>query len=77
MKFTNSCFLCYILNLVKIGLVVLEKKMLTDNAQRTPHDDGRQPIAIGHLRGQKKMCEKYPNINKFFQVIINNKDYFS
>ena len=33
---------CYILNLVKIGPVILEKKMLTD-------DDGRQPIAIGHL----------------------------
>ena len=29
-------------NLVKIGLVVLERKMLTD-------DDGRQPTAIGHL----------------------------
>ena len=33
---------CYISNLVNIGPVVLEKKMLT-------HDDGRQPIAIGHL----------------------------
>ena len=29
-------------NLVKIDQVALEKKMLTD-------DDGRQPIAIGHL----------------------------
>ena len=33
---------CYISNLVKIGPVVLEKKMLT-------HDNWRQPIAIGHL----------------------------
>ena len=37
------------LNLVKIGPAVLEKKMLTDDGRRTPHDDGRQPIAIGHL----------------------------
>ena len=30
--------------------VVLEKKMLTDDARRTTTDDhGRQPIAIGHL----------------------------
>ena len=35
--------------LVKIGPVVLDKKMLTDDARRTTHDDGRQPIAIGHL----------------------------
>ena len=34
--------------MVKIGPVVLEKKMLTDDARRTPHDDGRQPIATGH-----------------------------
>ena len=33
---------CYIINLINIGPVVLEKKMLT-------HDDWRQPIAIGHL----------------------------
>ena len=33
---------CYIPFLVKIGPVVLEKKMLTD-------DGGRQPIAMGHL----------------------------
>ena len=31
-----------------IGPVVLEK-MLTDDARRTPHEDGRQPIAIGHI----------------------------
>ena len=35
---------CYIPNLVKIGPVVLEKKMLTDDGRRTTHDDGRQPI---------------------------------
>ena len=33
-------------DLVKIGLVVLEKKMLMDDAQRATHDDGSQPIAI-------------------------------
>ena len=32
---------CYIPNLVKIGPVVLERKMLTD--------DGRHPIAVGYL----------------------------
>ena len=45
MKFTISCLLtyrCYIPNLVRIGPVVFEKKMLTD-------DDGRQPMVIGHL----------------------------
>ena len=47
MKFTNLQFFvsipygCYITNLVKIGPVVYEEMMLTDN--------GRQPIAIGHL----------------------------
>ena len=48
LKFTISCLLTlqmlhstYCLNLVKIGPVVLEKKMLMD--------DARQPIAIGHL----------------------------
>ena len=35
--------------MVKIGPVVLEKKMLTHDARRTTDDDGRQPIAIGHL----------------------------
>ena len=41
-------YICYIPNLVIFGTVVLEKKMLTDDAQRTTDDDGRQPIAIGH-----------------------------
>ena len=40
---------CCISNLVKKGSVVIEKKMLTDDARRTMHDDGSQPIAIGHL----------------------------
>ena len=35
-------------NLVKIGLVVLEKKMLTD-------EDGRQPKAIGHLSDSRDL----------------------
>ena len=66
MKLNISCllpYICYKLNLVKIGPVVIEKKMLTDDAQvviekmltddarRTPHEDGRQSIAIGHLSG--------------------------
>ena len=33
---------CYIPNLVKIGSVVLEKKMLTDNGRRTTHDTRRR-----------------------------------
>ena len=44
MKFTilvSFPYRCYIPNLVKIGPVILEEKMLT-------HDDERQPIAIGH-----------------------------
>ena len=40
---------CYIPNLVKIGPVVLEEKMLTQDARRTRDDDGCQHIAIGHL----------------------------
>ena len=36
-------------NLVKIGPVVSEEKMLTHDALRTTDDDGRQPIAKGHL----------------------------
>ena len=36
-------------NLIKNGPVVPEKKMLKHDARRTTDDDGRQPIAIGHL----------------------------
>ena len=35
--------------MVRIGPVVSEEKMLTHDGRRTTHDDGRQPIAIGHL----------------------------
>ena len=35
-------------NLVKIGPVVSEEKMLT-------HDDGRQPITIGHLSDSRDL----------------------
>ena len=42
--------------MVKIGPLVLENKMLTDDARQTEddargttHDDGRQPIAKCHL----------------------------
>ena len=41
---------CYISNLVKIGPVALEKKILTHDGRWTTDDDGRQSIAIGHLR---------------------------
>ena len=55
MKFTISCLLTLQMlhtNLVKIGPVVHEN-MLT-----VTDDDGRQPIAIGHLSdsGDLKMC---------------------
>ena len=46
-KFTISLsypYRCYTPNLVMTGLVVLQKKILTDDARRTP-----QLIAIGHL----------------------------
>ena len=51
MKFTISCLLALQMlhtKFGKIGLVVLEKKMLTHDARRMTDDDG-QPIAIGHL----------------------------
>ena len=34
---------------LRLAKVVLEKKMLTHDERRTTHDDGRQPIVIGHL----------------------------
>ena len=40
-KFTKSCilfYICYISNLVDIGQVVLEKKILADYARRTTTD---------------------------------------
>ena len=37
---------CFIPNLIKIGLVVLEK-VLTQDGRWMTYDDGRQPIAIG------------------------------
>ena len=52
MIFTIFClfkYRSYIPNLFKIGPVVLEKKRLTHDARRTTNDDGRQPIAVGHL----------------------------
>ena len=47
--FVSLPYRCYIPNLVRIGPVVSEEKMLTHDGRRTSHDDGRQPIAIGHL----------------------------
>mgnify|MGYP003684387755 CR=1 FL=1 len=38
-------------NLVKIGPVVLEKRMLTHDGRRTSNDDGRQRITICLSRG--------------------------
>ena len=54
---------CYILNLVKIGSVVLEKKILTNDARRhdgrwTTQGDGRQPRAIGHPRDSIDLKEQ-------------------
>ena len=50
MKFTKSCLITLQIQItVKIGPVVLEKNMLTDDARRTTEDNGRQVIAIGHL----------------------------
>lgn len=45
---------CHIPNLVKIGPVFLEDV----NAQRTKDDEGRQPIAKGHMSdpGELKSC---------------------
>ena len=37
--------------LVKIHSEVPEKKLKVHEGRRTAHDDGRQPIAIGHLCG--------------------------
>ena len=42
---------CYIPNLVRIGPVVAEEKMLTH--------DGRQPIAIGHLSDSGDLKKQY------------------
>ena len=36
-------------HLVKIGPVVFREKMLTHEARWTTHNEGSQPIAIGHL----------------------------
>ena len=50
MKFIISLsYRCYTPNLLKIAPVVLDKKMLTHDGRRTTDDDGRQPIAKGHL----------------------------
>ena len=38
----------YVPNLIKIGTVVLEKKMLTDDGRRT-QDNENQHIPIGHM----------------------------
>ena len=55
-----------------IDPVVLEKKMLTDDGRRTTnegrrtmHDDGRQPIAIGHLSDSGAL--KSVSLNYFFK----------
>ena len=45
---------CFMPNLKRIGLVGYQEEvknvhLLTDDARRTTYDDGRRPIAIGHL----------------------------
>ena len=57
---------CYISNLTKIGPVVLEK-MLTD-------DDGRQPIALGHLCDSGDLKTTKPNIK---HIVIDSLYKFS
>ena len=58
--FVSLPYRWYISNLVKIGPVVLEKKMLTN-------DDGRQPIAIGHLSDSGDLKKIDNNNNKISQ----------
>ena len=55
MKCILFCFLILQMlhTMVNIGSVVLEKKMLTDDGRWTTHDDGCQPIVIGHLSDLK------------------------
>ena len=50
---------CYIPNLVKIGSVVLQKKMLMDDGWLTMDNHGRQPIAIGHLSDSGDLIKYY------------------
>ena len=58
----------YISNLVKILPTVLEKIMLPDDARRTS-EDGRKPIATGHLSdsGDLKICI-YQYIVKILEI---------
>ena len=53
--------------LCKIVPVVLEKKMLTDDGQRTMDDNGRHPIAIGHLSDSG-------DLNKLCWAMMTNDD---
>ena len=66
---------CYISNLVKIGPVALEKKILTHDGRWTTDDDGCQPIAIGHLShsGNRNIRNHFP---KKYIVIINTSATF-
>ena len=55
---------CHIPNLVKIGELVLDKKMythderqMTHDGLRTTQDDGRRPLKTGHLiKREKRSC---------------------
>ena len=60
---------CYIPNLVKSGSVVLEKKMLMHNGQRTT---GCQHIALGHLSGDLKrhIFKKKGAFRLFMRTVI-------
>ena len=62
----------YILNLVKIGPVVSEEKMLTHDGRRTTHDDGRQPIAVGHLSDSGDLI-----INGFYRHNHNHYVFYT
>ena len=61
---------CYIQNLVKIGPVVLEKKMLTHNERWTTHYDGRQPIAIKNAYFDINFIHIIKNIFKTFETLL-------
>ena len=48
--------------MVKIGPVCLEKKMLTQ-------EDGRKPLAIGHLSYSGELIKKRTNMNKVLKIM--------
>ena len=64
---------CYIPNLVTIGPVVLEKKILTHDGRRTTDDDGRQPKAIGHLSYSGDL-KNWPRASRYLYIFVTSID---